>query len=216
LEGGFTSASDDEDGVETNDIRFPQVLARIGLARRFELRVGADGFVTDAVRTDGQPLTQRTSGFSAVTIGGKYVLRESEGGLALAVIPILAIPSGSDAFGGSVDPAIKFTWAHGLPAGFDVSGNFNFASVDNYGHRDFLRVASVSFSRELAPKWEGFWEFVSAFDGGSCACTFDTGVTRLFGKNFQLDVEGGWGLTNAATDWFVGFGFAVRFPSRSH
>ena len=91
------------------------MLLRIGLAKRFELRVGADGFVTDSVRPDGQP-SQRTSGFSAVALAGKYVLRESDDGLALAVIPILAIPTGSDAFGGSVDPAVKLTWAHGLPA----------------------------------------------------------------------------------------------------
>jgi hypothetical protein len=187
----------------------------MGLSTRFELRLGADGFVTDSVRPDGQQ-SQRTSGFSAIAVGGKYVLRESEDGLALSVIPILAIPSGSDTISGSVDPAVKFTWAHGLPRGFDVSGNFNFASVENDDHREFLRVASVSFSHALAPKWEGFWELIAAFDGGQCACTFDTGVTRLFGRNFQLDVEAGWGLTDSATDWFVGFGFAVRFPKRSH
>ena len=67
-------------------------------------------------------------------------------GLALAVIPILAIPTGSGPFEGGVDPAVKLTWAHGLPAGFDVSGNVNVASVSNNGHRDVVRVASVSFS----------------------------------------------------------------------
>ena len=214
LEGGFTSGSDHEAGVETNDIRFPQILVRIGLSKRFELRLGGDGFITDDVRPDGQS-DQRTSGFGAISVAGKYVLRDSDEGLSLAVIPILSIPSGSDAFGGSVDPAVKFTWAHGLPAGFDASGNFNFASVDNNGHRDFLRVASVSFSHALAPKWEAYWELITAFDSAECACTFDTGVTRLFGRNFQLDVEGGWGLTDSATDWFVGFGFAVRFPKRA-
>jgi len=215
LEGGFTSGSDHEDGVETNDIRFPQTLLRIGLSKRFELRLGADGLVTDSVRPDGQPAV-RTSGFSAIAVGGKYVLRESDDGLALAIIPILAIPTGSDAFSGSVDPAVKFTWAHGLPHGFDVSGNVNFASVENNGHRDFLRVASVSFSHALAPTWEGYWELITAFDSAECACTFNTGVTRLFGRNFQLDAEAGWGLTDSATDWFVGFGFGVRFPKRSH
>ncbi len=213
LEGGFTSGSDHADGVETNDIRFPQMLLRIGLAKRFELRVGADGFVTDSVRPDGQP-SQRTSGFSAIALAGKYVLRESDDGLALAVIPILAIPTGSDAFGGAVDPAVKLTWAHGLPGGFDVSGNVNVASVSQNGHRDVARVASVSFSRDLAPKWDAFWEIVSSFDSGHCACTFDTGVSHIVGHNFEVDVEAGWGLTSSATDWFAGFGFGVRFPRR--
>ena len=199
LEAGFTSGSDHADGVETNDIRFPQMLLRIGLAKRFELRVVADGLVTDSVRPDGQP-SQRTSGYSAITLAGKYVLRQSDDGLALAVIPILAIPTGSGPFEGSVNPTVKLTWAHGLPAGFDVSGNINLGSVSN----------------NLAPKWDAFWEIVGSFDSGDCACTFDTGVSHILGHNLELDVEAGWGLTSSAPDWFAGFGMGVRFPKRSH
>jgi hypothetical protein len=41
---------------------------------------------------------------------------------------------------------------------------------------------------------------------------FDAGLTYLLFDNFQLDVSGGLGLSDAADDWIVGAGVSYRFP----
>ncbi|MBL7216812.1 MAG: transporter, partial [Desulfobacteraceae bacterium] len=40
----------------------------------------------------------------------------------------------------------------------------------------------------------------------------DGGFTYLILENFQVDISGGKGISEAATDWYVGAGFTYRYP----
>jgi len=72
---------------------------------------------------------------------------------------------------------------------------------------------SVSLGHPLGGGWNGFWEIYGASalsrDSGR-AWLFDTGATHPIGKNLQIDLSVGRGLTNGAPDWFLGAGFAIR------
>ena len=154
----------------------------------------------------------RTSGRSDAELGAKVkFLTADAAGLDMAVIPFVSLPTASEGFGSTgYDPGVKLTWARGFPQGFGVSGNFNAASVTDGDSRSWEREVSVSLGHGLGGAWGAYWEAYGALPGGHCDCTLNTGVSRAFGDNGQIDFEVGRGISGAAQNWFVGVGFAVR------
>jgi hypothetical protein len=212
LETGILFQSDSADPVTAHDTSLPNVLMRIGVSPRLELRIGGEGFLAESLSTPGSAMT---TGASDLELGLKYkILDQSRAGVDFAVIPIVSIPTGSDGFtSGGVDPTVKFAVARDLPRGFGLGGNLIVASVTEDSHRFTQTSVSASLAHGLGAGWAGFWELYGASalsrDGGR-AWLFDTGVTHTFGKNVQIDVSVGRGLTTDAPDWFLGAGFAVR------
>ena len=214
VESGLTFEDDRQAGERARVVSAPQVLVRVGMTPRFELRFGGDGFVSESIRTAGGAF--QTSGSSDAEIGFKYKLTGSPvAGFDAAILPSLSLPTGRDGLtSDGYDPGVKLTWARELPRGFGLSGNVNGAWLTVDGRRDWEPSVSVSVSHGFGANWGAYWETYGFFGEGSCACTFNTGITRGFGENLQLDVEAGRGLTASAPDWFVGVGFAVRRLSR--
>jgi hypothetical protein len=157
----------------------------------------------------------RTSGGSDFEVAAKFKLAtEKQFGIDLAIIPIVSLPVGSSEFtSGGVDPTVKVAMARGLPAGFDVSGNVNVSSLTEGDTRFTQTALSASFGHDLVKGWGGYWEvygFSSLEKGGQAAWTFDTGVSHLVGPNRQIDMTVGYGLTDAAPNWFFSAGFSLR------
>jgi hypothetical protein len=213
IETGSSFESDGEGGAATRTLTMPQALARIGLGRRVELRLGSDGFVAQSlgVGSDGA----RTSGYADAEVGVKVRLVEGVAGFDMAVIPMMSMPTGRTGFSSEgYDPTLKITWAHDLMAGFGLSGNFNFASTTEAGNRNTERTVSLSLDHDFGKAWGAYWESYGTFAGGACACTVNSGITRAVGPNMQADIEVGRGVTSSAPDWFVGVGFAIRHLGR--
>ena len=209
FESGVSYEGNTRNGVPERNLVVPGALMRIGLLPRVELRLGGDGFLSQNVDD------LSTSGYSDLEVGVKArLLDQRRAGIDLAVIPMVSLPIGSDGFtSGGIDPTVKITWARDVPAGFDVSGNFNFASVTDDLGRFNRKTVSVSMAHDLVAGWGGFIEtygFTPMERDSAWGVTLDFGVTRSIGRDFQFDVEAGRGLTAAAPDWFVGLGFAVR------
>jgi hypothetical protein len=189
----------------------PSALLRIGLGRRAELRLGADGFLSESVSD------VRHSGRSDMEIGAKYkVFDQATRGFDFALLPIVSLPTGTAGFtSGGVDPTLKVTWGRDLPGGFGLTGNVNFSSLTEDGSRFHQEAVSLSVGHDLAFGFGGYAEVygfskMSAADGAGV--TVNGGVSRLLGRHVQIDVEAGRGLTSASPDWFVGFGVAVIAP----
>src|SRR5689334_1613128 len=66
VESGMTFEGDRQDGDRARAISAPQLLVRVGVTPRFELRFGGDGFVSQSIRTAGSTL--ETSGSSDAEI----------------------------------------------------------------------------------------------------------------------------------------------------
>ena len=194
----------------TRQVSTPQVLVRVGLGSRLELRFAGDGYVSQSVQTPAGQV--RTSGHSDMELGAKVkFLTADAAGLDMAVIPFVSLPTASAGFGSTgYDPGVKLTWARELPQGFGLSGNINAASVTEDAGRRWEKEVSVSLGHSLGGAWGMYWEGYGALAGGSCDCTVNTGVSRAIGENSQIDFEVGRGVSGAAQDWFVGVGFAVR------
>jgi len=207
VETGLTFEQDDP---ATRQVTAPQMLVRVGVGSRFELRFAGDGFISQSQKTPAG--WARTSGGSDFELGAKYKFLDADrAGLDMSVIPFLSLPTASDGFSSNgVDPGFKLTAARDLPHGFGLSGNFNAAHVTTELGRIWEREVSVSLGHELAGPFGAYWEAFGTLVGGGCDCTVNTGVALAIGGNSQVDVEVGRGVSGQAQDWFVGVGFAVR------
>jgi hypothetical protein len=207
IESGLTL---EQTNARTRQMTAPQVLVRVGVGPRFELRFAGDGFVSQSLQTPSGHV--RTSGRSDLEVGGKYKFAAADrAGVDLAVIPFLSLPTATDGFSSNgYDPGVKLTAARELPRGFGLSGNLNVANLTSDTGRAWAREASLSLGHGLGGPFGAYWEGFGTLTHGGCDCTVNTGVTMVLGQNRQFDVEVGRGVSGAAQDWFVGVGFAVR------
>lgn len=207
IEAGITVEEPDS---SVRQVTLPQLLVRIGLGSRVELRLASDGFVSQSLADAGGRHSHR--GRSDMEIGAKVKLLDADrAGFDLALIPALSLPIASDDFGShGYDPGVKLTVARDLPREFGLSANVNTASVTEGDGRVWTREASVSLAHGLGGPFGGYWEAYGSFDRGGCDCTLNTGVTMALGANRQVDVEVGHGVSGDARGWFVGLGFALR------
>jgi outer membrane putative beta-barrel porin/alpha-amylase len=213
LETGMSYEGDGQGDARSRGFTTPQALLRVGLSKRVELRLGGDGFVSE--RAGVGPSAVHTTGGSDFDLGMKVRLASQDtAGFDVAIIPILSLPVGSEAFSsGGVDPTVKFTWARSLPAGFDLSGNVNVSSLTQGDARFSQMAYSWSAGHDLVAGWGMYWElygFSALEKDGDYGWTFNTGVSHPIGPNRQVDFTVGHALTGAAPDWFVSAGFSVR------
>jgi hypothetical protein len=209
VESGLAYERDGRGAERTGTLTAPVSLARVGVARRVELRLGTDGVFSSSVGLE------RVTGMADLEAGVKVrFLDQSHAGVDMTVIPMVSFPTGShEVSSGEVDPTVKLTWARSLPSGFGVSGNYNVGSLTEAGRRLAQQALSVSLGHDLPGGFGGYIEafgFMPMSRGTGAGWTLDGGISRLFGRNVQLDLEAGRGVTDDASDWFVGFGFAFR------
>lgn len=209
IESGVSYERDGRGADRVGAVAAPVSLARIGIARRMELRLGTDGVLSSASGPE------RVTGVGDLEAGAKLrVLDQAQAGVDMTLIPMVSFPTGSDEVSsGQVDPTVKLTWARSLPSGFGVSGNYNVSSLTEAGRRFAQQALSVSLAHDLLAGFGGYIEafgFIPMARGTGSGWTIDGGISRLFGRNLQLDLEAGRGVTAEASDWFLGFGFAIR------
>jgi hypothetical protein len=207
IETGLTLEQSD---AMTRQVTAPQMLVRVGIGARFELRFAGDGLVSQSQQTPSGHV--RTTGRSDFELGAKFKFADAaRTGIDMAVIPFLSLPTASNGFSSNgYDPGFKLTAARDLAKGFGLSGNFNAASVTTETGRSWEREASLSLGHGLGGPFGAYWETYGTLTGGGCECTVNTGVSMAIGGNAQVDMEVGRGVSGQAQDWFVGVGFAVR------
>lgn len=193
---------------------FGSPLSRIGLGRRFELRLSGDGFTSEK-SSDGFSSAERIRGVGDPSVGFKWKLRNESRFLpALAVIPAVAMPWGhSKVTSGTYDPQVKVAWAKDAPLGFAVSGNINWTNMSDGVGRVAQDAFTVSVGHELGKGFSGYWEaftFSREERDGPRVSVFQTGLTHGVGESAQLDVSVARRMTAAGPDWMISTGFVVR------
>ena len=220
VEAGFTHTEDEPDAgdlVVSDGIA--ETLVRVGLLRGLELRLGFSGFRLEEIDT----ATGETSdeGYGGATLGAKLALLEERGARPrLALIAGTTLPSGARRFSThEFDPFVRATASHTLSERLSLGYNLGAAWLteqDETGDDDTLSVLvgtvtlGIALSERVATFVELFGE--SGLSAEDDLTAFDAGATWLLLDNLQLDLSGGVGLSESASDWFAGVGVSFRLP----
>ena len=206
LEAGATFT--DLDGAE--DLSVGETLLRIGLAERWELRLGTGSYL----RNETGPVT--VDGYGDASLGLKWGWTENNGGRPAASLILTAgLPRGSsEVTGDDFEPAavVALAWELGPAAGLGVNLGWERPEGDDGDGFDAL-LASAAVGWELPA--DGWGLFVEAYGfsrqepGGDPTAYADAGVTFSPRPGLQFDLRVGANL-EGPEQTFVGVGFAWR------
>jgi hypothetical protein len=207
LEGGATSErSDGADAIAAGEL-----LARIGLTDRWELRLGAGSW--EEIDPD---VGEDESGFGDPFLGAKLRCNDpTSEGIAVAVMFGTFLAAGDDDIGGPDEqPFVNFAASRELTAALSLAGNAGYARASDSGSRFDQVHASLSLGIGLTDRVGAFVEgygFTREESGGDESTYADAGITWLVSPDFQLDVRAGSGLAGNDVDFFAGLGFVKRW-----
>lgn len=211
LEGGYTFL--DAGAVEEHS--FGEVLARIGIVERLELRVGLNSFT----RVDAP--AGRLSGLSDTSLGLKAKLLQGRGqGLRHPTIAVLAtttLPTGADELSSdAAEPELRLASAWALSDRLDLSSNVGWGWLNDPASDERFSefLASVALGYGLSDRWGAFVEYFGFYpedEAGPDENFVDGGLTYLLTPDLQIDGRVGYRLDDGSEDFFVGFGTSVRW-----
>jgi hypothetical protein len=209
LESGATHEETRGGEVDT----YGELLVRIGLARRLELRVAANSWLAERPATGSG-----TDGVEDPALGIKWELARAGDRPSLlspqaSLILATTVPLGARAVSADEplpSAVLALAWETSGPLG--VGSNLGLATdIDGEG-RYLTGLASVAVGRDLGGAWAGYLEYYAFLPEGSRPYddSVDAGLTYLVSDDFQLDVRVGTGL-GGDTDVFAGLGLAYRW-----
>ncbi len=217
LEFGYTYTLDEEGSTGDRSHSYPESLLRVGvLAQWLELRVGWN-YARQTTR-DGAALSSE-SGSEDLLLGLKIALTPQEGILPeMALIPQLTAPTGSSAFSaGDVLPGLNWVYSWEINDALSLAGSTQGnGAIDDATDRRYWEVAqSLVVGYRLTERIGAYAEWYAFFPYSADAAKprhfFNGGFTLLVNDDWQFDVRAGLGLNDAADDYFVGAGSAMRF-----
>lgn len=207
VESGYQYAFNNN-GTNYTTQTVPLLSLRIGVSPKAELNLLWDGW--NIQDDDNQPSDTSVSDLS---VGGKYRLYESEQ-YNITALGLISLPVGSKlSTSNNVDPLLGFLWDYSLSSNVSLFGVIQGSSFKSEGDRVYDIQPAIGASFSHTEKLGTFIEYYSIIPFDSQLNTqsvIDAGMTYLFNKDTQLDVNFGFGLNNAS-DNFVGFGIARQF-----
>ena len=209
LESGYTFRR--EEGETTHAIG--EILARIGLVSRLELRLALNsyGFTDDA--------SGNQSGFEDFFVGAKIGIVDAAPGFnvlkpGVALLVGTSIPMGQEGFGGEgIWPELKLALEWDLSQRLSVASNLNAASIQVDGDRFGQFSGSLAAGYAIAERWGAYLEyfgFASSETRGLDDSFLNGGLTLLANNDLQFDARVGIGLSDPDVNYFLGLGFAWR------
>lgn len=201
LENGFLySASQAEETLDG-----PETEVRFGLLSKTELRL----FVPDYYA----PLQSgAASGLGDLGVGIKQQLGPVAG-FDVSVILLLTMPTGAIGISsGRYDPSVQLPWSRALSSNWTAAGMLSVYGLTEDGRRDVTGESTFLLDRQLTKTSDAFVEYAGDFpQRGGPSHLLHFGAAFRPTPNQQLDMHVGVGLSSAAVDHFVGFGYSFRF-----
>lgn len=215
LEGGYVFVHDRVGGVNVDQHILPDMLLRIGLTERLELRIGWPGYVS--TRYDDSLDADTTSDTLNPSIGFMLDLFPQEGWrpqtAVLAAIPITL--DGNPLTMDGMQPLTEVLYCWYPHDRWTIGGSTGFGLLDQTGDSFVQLQQTLNVDYLLAPRLGTFIEWSVLVDHGSA----DDGKQHLlsFGTSFlwtdsvQVSWRAGLGLNEPAPDFLTGVRFALRF-----
>jgi len=213
IEAGYTFTDNNDGGVITESHAVPGVLVRIGLAPKYELRIGWQGFIDSETTSSGD--NAQSDGVGDMSIGTKFRLQENDAGWDVSSIIETSLPVGDDEVASDKhEPAVKLLFAKDLSSDLSFATNLNATYVSGSTERYYELAASASFGTDLTDTIGLFLEYYGQFPLENVPeenlHTLNGGLTLALDENLQLDAFVGTGLNAEADDFFTGFGVSFR------
>ena len=207
-EFGFTIEKD-------NDLKsfvHPTVLWKYGVSKRFELRL-----ITEFVSQETPIIipfgNDVISGMLPIQIGGKVAFWEEKGLLPKTSLIFHVAPAkfGSKKFHTSKwTPDFVFTMQHTLSENIGLGYNLG-AAWDGESNSPYW-IYTIAPGFNIGKDWYGYVELFGAVRKNELPQhNFDCGLAYYFSDNTKIDISSGFGISDAATDWYGAIGFSFRF-----
>ena len=189
---------------------FPESTLRYGLLQRTELRLSLPDYFYNL------PAGSMTiSGFGDTALGVKQQLGPFHG-FDLSAIFFLSFPTGAKQISShGYDPGLQLPWSRALSKNWTAGGQVAFYWPTLAGKHDFTGETTFFFDRQLTKPWDAFVQYAGDFpQRGGSRQILHFGTAYKLAPHHQIDFHVAVGLSRAAPDSFVGFGYSFLFLRR--
>lgn len=226
IESGFTETrSQGQSGFD-----FPETLIRLGTTAKTELRFAAPDYFYNFNTGAGF-----NTGWGDLSLGVKQQLIATSTGFDLALVASLSFPTGAnDISSHGYDPQVLLPWSLPICKDWTAAGMFalywptvfspsvsspsvlspSVLSQTQGQARNLTGQATFLLDRQISKRWDAFIEHAGTFpQHGSPQHLLHVGVAFKVTSNQQVDFHSGFGLSSAAPDHFIGFGYSFRLQT---
>jgi hypothetical protein len=204
FENGFTETG--SQGERSFD--FPETLVRFGLTSKTELRLTPPDYFNNFNTGAGFG-----SGWGDLSLGVKQQLFATSGGFDASLIVSLSFPTGANTLSShGYDPQFLLPWSHPVSRNWTAAGMFALLWPTQGNTRNLTGQATFFLDRQITNRWDAFMEYAGDFlQRGGPQHLLHVGTAFKIRSNQQLDFHFGFGLSAAAVDRFIGFGYSRQF-----
>jgi len=204
FENGFAQTSSQGQNV----VDAPESLVRFGLTAKTELRFTAPDYFNDFSAGS-------VSGWGDLSLGVKQQLFATKSNFDASLVVSLSFPTGAHAISShGYDPSVLLPWSVPLSKNWTAAGMFSvlWPTVDR--RRNVTGQASFYLDRQITGKWDAFLEYGGEYpQRGGPQHIIHAGTSYKLTPNQQLDFHFGFGLSAAAPDHFIGFGYSFQLQA---
>lgn len=191
----------------------PTALWKLGLDARFELRLITE--MQTIVEKSGTTILNRQTGLGPIQVGGKLALAEEQGWRPkTSLIAHVAIPKAGLRYFQIPRwaPNFRFTMQNTLSKNAAIGYNVG-AEWDGFtATPEWIYTLAPGFN--LGENGYAYGELYGAVrKGRSPQHNLAAGIAYYFSDDTKIDFSGSYGLSEAATDYYVAIGFSFRAPT---
>jgi hypothetical protein len=189
---------------------FPETLSRFGLTSKTELRFSTPDYFQNFSTGSGFG-----SGWGDLSLGVKQQLVARSGGFDASLVVAVNFPTGANTISShGYDPLLQLPWSHPISKNWRAAGMFSLLWPTEGSRRNLTGQASFLLDRQITSQWDAFVEYGGEFaQRGSPQHVLHAGTAFKLTSNQQLDFHCGVGLSSAAVDHFIGFGYSFQFQA---
>jgi len=186
-----------------------ETLLRLGVGTKTEVRLTVPDYFGAA---------SGPSGFGDPLIGMKQQLGPAPGGFDVSVILSLSLPTGAKAISShGYDASLQLPWSHAVSSNWTAEGMLSVYSPTQAGRHNVTGETTFLMDRQLTKTWDAFVEYAGDFpERGGPRHLLHIGTALKTAPAQQVDLHFGVGLSSAAADHFIGFGYSFRLQAFHH
>ncbi|MDP9121525.1 MAG: transporter [Acidobacteriota bacterium] len=188
----------------------PETLLRLGVTAKTELRLAAPDYCHNGAGA--------AAGFGDLVLGVKQQLGPAPGGVDAALALSVSLPTGANSVSSrGYDPTVQLACSRTLAGSWTAAGMFSVSWPTQVAMRNVTGQITFTLDRQISRPWDAFIEYAGGFpESGGPQHVLHFGTAYKVASDQQLDLHLGFGLSAAAPDYLIGFGYSIRLKAFGH